>query len=494
MDPENITPTLLESALHAWQQSREFPPQLLDMHWLEEARATAPIQRGIYLYDRLTAWTNEALRARRTVLGLPVEPPTSDVLEADFKLSDAELNAWSALYHRYLSPCTLSVEKLAKSAHVSPRHFRRLVEDGLQRLVELLRRAEMNAISAQKATFLRRYIPQPDYVRLFGVQELVERLQSWLMAPQEPAFISIEGMGGIGKTTLARETACCLADCGHFASICWISARQEWLNRQGVLKPCATPERTLEDVVARLAAQLGQDHLIGLPAADKLNALTPILRASPHLIVVDNLETIEDHAQLVSALQPLSGLTRFLITSRHSLTQIPYARILSVPPLTPSDSQALLTSELRRQGKGNEISFAEMAEIYQLAGGLPLALILIAAQITRLPLPNVLNNLRRAEHGNPEVLYTYLYRRSWQLLEDPARRLLLSTLDIAPEGETLDWLRSMSGLTLPEFDFALDQLVNTSLLEVAGPLSIPIYRVHRLTTTFLQTNILAEWD
>jgi hypothetical protein len=35
----DITPNQLESALHVWQQSREFPPQLLDVLKNSEIRS-----------------------------------------------------------------------------------------------------------------------------------------------------------------------------------------------------------------------------------------------------------------------------------------------------------------------------------------------------------------------------------------------------------------------------------------------------------------------
>jgi len=51
----------------------------------------------------------------------------------------------------------------------------------------------------------------------------------------------------------------------------------------------------------------------------------------------------------------------------------------------------------------------------------------------------------------------------------------------------------MSFLPPDEFGDALAQLRDASLLEVAGEPTSPRYRLHRLTATFLQTEILAAW-
>ena len=91
-------------------------------------------------------------------------------------------------------------------------------------------------------------------------------------------------------------------------------------------------------------------------------------------------------------------------------------------------------------------------------------------------------------------LYTYIYRRAWLDLADPARAMLLSLLHIAPEGEDLEWLQLVTALPEDEFDDALAQLLAYSLLDAAGPATAPRYRIHRLTITFLQTEILARWD
>jgi len=72
--------------------------------------------------------------------------------------------------------------------------------------------------------------------------------------------------------------------------------------------------------------------------------------------------------------------------------------------------------------------------------------------------------------------------------------MLLSLLHISPEGEDLEWLQLVTTLPPDEFDAALEQLLAYSLLDAAGPAAMPRYRLHRLTITFLQTEILAQWD
>jgi hypothetical protein len=332
----------------------------------------------------------------------------------------------------------------------------------------------------------RNPLPAPDFVRLFGVESLIERLVALLSDPDGPRFVSIEG--------LAQAVASRLSQHGDLANFpCWISARHEWITGQGDLRPLNDPAHSVDDVVARLAEQLSQEQLAGLATADKLARLEQLLSTASYLVVVDNLETMTDNQALLPALHPLAGATRFLLTSRHTLQHFPYVHVLPVPELSWTDSYALVQSELDRRGQALSLSREAMDELYGVIGGLPLALKLATAQIGYLPLAQILTGLRQADRRAPETMYTYIYRRTWCLLDDPARKLLLSMLNVSPDGDDVHWLRLASMLPEAEFDAALAQLLDYSLLETIKSLPDPIYRLHRLTVTFLQTEILLHW-
>jgi hypothetical protein len=91
-------------------------------------------------------------------------------------------------------------------------------------------------------------------------------------------------------------------------------------------------------------------------------------------------------------------------------------------------------------------------------------------------------------------MYAYIYRQAWSQLKDSAKQLLLSMLNVSADGEDLAWIRLTSLLPPPEFEAALAQLLDYSLLETVRALPEPNYRLHRLTVTFLQSEILLDWE
>ncbi|RIK14817.1 MAG: hypothetical protein DCC51_15375, partial [Anaerolineae bacterium] len=215
---------------------------------------------------------------------------------------------------------------------------------------------------------------------------------------------------------------------------------------------------------------------------------------SRYLIIIDNLESVSDVALLVPALAPLARPARFLLTSRQTLSHFPIVTRFPVRPLSLEDSRALAESELARHGRAAALRQEDMTALYDVIGGMPLALKLVVAQMGQWPLSVLLENLRNARRDAPEQLYSFIYRRAWLTLDDLARQLLLSLLPLAPDGEDIEWLRLMSFLPPEQFAAALVQLLDCSLLETAGPPQSPRYRLHRLTATFLQTEVLAGWD
>ena len=499
MQPDEINPKLLEQTLRALRLGQTPPVEILNLRLLEKTNSQT--KRTSQLFELLISIGSESLELHRQMAGLPhLEDENLSRedqlvnLATDFSIGDPELESWSALYHRYLSPNTLRVSELANAAHVAPRQYRRRVERGVSHLVTALRQAEMESPPPTKNRLLSRHLPPPDYIKLFGIEETLDLLLQVLTTPEGPKFVSLEGLGGIGKTALAQAVAWRMAEKGTVNGIPWISARHEWLSHQGVIQKLADPVQSVDDIIARLTIQLGQEQLAGLPTTAKLERLQALLTNEPHLVVIDNLESMKDVEALIPALYPLAGATRFLLTSRTTLRNFQFIQVFPINELSQENSQALLESELKRRGRNQKIPQKDMHALYETIGGHPLALKLASAQMGSLPVDHILKGLREAHQKGPESLYTYIYRQTWQLLEDSAKKLLLSMLMVSPDGESLDWIQIMSALPSGEFDQALAQLLDYSLLEVGGKLDMPYYRLHRLTVTFLQTDILSTWQ
>ena len=499
MQPDEINPKLLEQTLRALRLGQTPPAEMLNLRLIGKAKSQA--KRASQLFELLISIGSESLGLHRQMAGFPhigEENLSRDDqlanLAMDFSIGDPELESWSALYHRYLAPNILRVSELASAAHVAPRQYRRRVERGVSHMVIALRQAEMEAPAPARDKLLSRHLPPPDYIQLFGIEENLELLLQALTAPNGPKFVSLEGLGGIGKTALAQAVAWHMAEIGNVSGIPWISARHEWLSHQGVIQKLADPVQSVDDIIARLTIQLGQEQLAGLPTSAKLERLQTLLSNEPHLVVIDNLESMQDVEKLIPTLYPLAGATRFLLTSRTTLRNFQFVQVFPINELSQENSQALLESELKRRGRNQKIPPKDMSALYETIGGHPLALKLASAQMGSLPVDHILEGLRQAHQKGPESLYTYIYRQTWQLLENSAKKLLLSMLMVSPDGESLDWIQIMSALPSGEFDQALAQLLDYSLLEVGGKLDTPYYRLHRLTVTFLQTDILSTWQ
>jgi hypothetical protein len=456
------------------------------------------VERRHHLQQHLLNLVERQLAEQRHIVGVMPAAVTDKTsllhhLTADFSHSYPKLEAWSALYHRYFSAVALDVQELTTAVPGKPAASEKLLQRrlnaGLKLLVGRLQQEEIAAHSRyqRQPHHLRRHLPLPDYAQLFGIDPLLDRLTGWLSDNQAPPFISIEGIGGIGKTAVARAAAHQLATQPQWQDILWISARQHRLDiESGQMRDEKNAAQTFADIVRHLTEQLGQTHLAGLDTAVKVQRLQPLLRGASHLIIIDNLETLADLEALVPHLHPLASPTRFLLTSRHSLSQYPFVACLPVPDLSLDNCRLLIESELARRGQAITLAASDMQAIYNVVGGLPLALKLVAAQMARLNLNKVLAWLQQANWPDP---YRYIYQHSWQMLSIEARAFLLEIVDIAAVPAKWELLACI-GWPEQEMKAAVDELIDACLLETDHTTDGLRYYLHRLTVTFLQTDIL----
>lgn len=498
MDEEAITLELLAQTLKAWEKDVPVPAIWQNFVAWPQLRGLSPSVLRIKLFDLWQEMVQQQLNEQRRIEGLmSVSLPTTRTeaeaaLIQDFCQGSDELEAWSALYHRRFSPVLLSKKEMETAVPQSYRNFDRRYKAGLSAFKQYLQRQEQEAHDRAETAHLCRHLPSPDYNQLFGVEPLLQRLFAWAAAPDSSPFFSVEGMGGIGKTSLVRAAAHRMAAQGSWADVLWVSARQYDLDTvYGRIQPIADTAHTFADITLRLCEQLGQLHLAGLPPSVKLERLQPIFKANPHLVVIDNLETLADVDALIPHLEPLANPTRFLFTSRHTMSHYGTVQSLVVPALSYADSYRLMQSELSRQSSQLTLTTEAMACIYQVVGGLPLALKLFAAQLSHFPLDYLLDGLSGLNQAD---MYTFIYRHSWDKLDWAARQLLVPLYDLALEGVPFIGLRLMADLPDDVFHHALTQLFNFNLLEAAGPVENRRYKIHRLTASFLQTNIVDMWD
>ena len=340
-----------------------------------------------------------------------------------------------------------------------------------------------------RVKILSRLEPLPDQ-KLFGINEAQTRVIDAVEQPERPWLVSIEGLGGLGKTSLANAVVHHFLQQDRFVDIGWVSAKQEeYITGQGV-RPTAKPALDADTLIDMLLVQLSDGpYPVGSSEA-KRTALLRLLKEKPCLVVVDNLETAVDYLRLLPLLRTLTQPSKFLITSRMSLQNEADVFCHGLSELDENDTLAFLRYEAKVQSVKPLLAAGEHAlqQIYETVGGNPLALKLVVGQAHFLPLNHILDTLRQAKEKQVDQLYEYIYWQAWQMLDENGRKLFLS-LPVVPNG-TFAQLSIASQLAPLPLQQALTNLKALSLIEVGGELHEPRYRLHRLTETFLLNEVV----
>jgi predicted ATPase/DNA-binding winged helix-turn-helix (wHTH) protein len=255
-------------------------------------------------------------------------------------------------------------------------------------------------------------------------------------------FVTLTGMGGIGKTRLAIEVARRLLP--RFADGAWIAE----------LAPLSDPRL----VPVTVAAALGLGSISGVVSAERIAAA---LGSRPIMLVLDNCEHVIDAAaEMVEALMHASTMARVIATSREPL-RAESERLYRVPPLAVPAEDARTLEVMLRHGavalfvartqatdphfSPDRRTAAAIAAICRRLDGIPLAIEFAAARAATLGVEELASRLddrfslltdgRRTAPRRHQTLRATL-DWSYQLLSEP-ERAVLRRLSIFAGGFTL---------------------------------------------------------
>lgn len=317
-------------------------------------------------------------------------------------------------------------------------------------------------------------LPAPTYsqfvMREQAFAEVIDGLQ------QRSAAVLIVGLGGNGKTSLAREVAArCLRDDGEaprFDAVVWVSDKD---------RPATTNFSTVLDEIARTLDYPGFAHF---EHDEKRREVEQLLRRHKVLLVVDNFETITDGA-LLGWLLRLPEPSKVIITTREYWREFRRGGWpVELRGMSEAESWELI-SERARALKVERLvgDRAHLEPLLVATGGNPKAITITLGLLKyeHRPLQQVVDDLYAAR----SELFEDLFARAWALLDEAARRVLLvaTFFPTSVSGSALSTTADMQGFA---FDRAVERLTDMALLDVQHTdlHSLPRYMLHPLVRAF----------
>jgi len=231
-------------------------------------------------------------------------------------------------------------------------------------------------------------LPARNYLTFVGRESEVQQLSDWLSFEHPTNQIAIEGIGGIGKTSLVLEVAYrCLQSSEEnstteffstsppkFDAIVFTSARQQIFTSCGAI-PCFQPERTLQDILRAIARTLQLPSISTASFEEACLQICQGLQNRRTLLIIDNLETLDELRSVIGFLYQLSSTVKIIVTSREAT---PF-RSLRLNVLPQTDSLQLIQQQA--QIKNLQLKLTYTQKLHQITGGIPAAILFAVSQL-----------------------------------------------------------------------------------------------------------------
>ncbi len=324
-------------------------------------------------------------------------------------------------------------------------------------------------ISPSIQSTVKNFLPNPDFPVFIGrhreFNEVINILKPY--PDSQHHVISLDGVGGVGKTALALEVAyhyvrdnSIIPPQERFDAVIWTSAKKNILTPSGIVSR-SQALRNINDIFIAIAQTLEKPEILSSDPEQQHNFVKHALSKQRVLIIIDNLETIDD-SKVFSFLRELPAPTKAIITTRYRT--VDGALPIRIKGMEKGDILTLIESECEKRGV--KLTVDQRNELAKKTAGVPLAVVWTIGQISKgHPIDKALLRLASASKDYAK----FVFSESLELLraqnKNSAIKLLLA-LSLFADGASSEGLGFVCGLRdlIEERNEGLSTLLELSLI------------------------------